>query len=118
MKISIKHNQTEIVIDDNQNGTEIKYSTGEFIKMLEKISLEIQAIETNYAKSLEEPQAETTPIVIPENGGGGKWDVVNVPNGTHGLEHPILSHNFKRKGFLTQDTKCAFCGKDKSLHLG
>jgi hypothetical protein len=53
MKISIKHNQTEIVIDDNDNGTTIKYSTGELIKMLEKISLEIQAIENNYDKSLE-----------------------------------------------------------------
>ena len=53
MKISIKHNNTEIVIDDNDNGTTIKYSNLELIRMLEKMSLEIQAIETNYTKSLE-----------------------------------------------------------------
>jgi hypothetical protein len=53
MKISVKHNQTEIVIDDNSNDTSIKYSTGELIKMLEKMSFEIQAIENNYDKSLE-----------------------------------------------------------------
>ncbi len=48
MKIRIKHKETEIEVDDNDSSTHIKYSTGELIKMLEKMSLEIQAIENNY----------------------------------------------------------------------
>ena len=48
MILRVKHKDTEIEIDDKSNGTEIKYSTGELIKMLEKMSLEIQAIEKNY----------------------------------------------------------------------
>ncbi len=48
MIIRVKHKDTEIEIDDKSNGTEIKYSTSELIKMLEKMSLEIQAIENNY----------------------------------------------------------------------
>ena len=48
MIIRVKHKDTEIEINDNDNGTTIKYSTGELIKMLEKMSLEIQAIENNY----------------------------------------------------------------------
>jgi hypothetical protein len=48
MIIRVKHKDTEIEIDDKSNITEIKYSTGELIKMLEKMSLEIQAIENNY----------------------------------------------------------------------
>lgn len=48
MIIKVKHKDTEIEIDDKDNGTQIKYSTGELIKMLEKMSLEIQAIENNY----------------------------------------------------------------------
>jgi hypothetical protein len=50
MKIVVKHKQTEIVIDDNSDETTIKYSKDELIKVLEKIALEIQAIENNYAK--------------------------------------------------------------------
>lgn len=53
MKISIKHNQTEIVIDDNNDETSIKYSTSELIKLLDKMSSEILTIQHNYAKSLE-----------------------------------------------------------------
>lgn len=41
MKIVVKHKQTEIVIDDNSDGTTIKYSVIELIKVLEKIALEI-----------------------------------------------------------------------------
>jgi hypothetical protein len=48
MILRVKHKDTEIEIDDKDNGTTIKYSTGELIKMLEKMSLEIQAIENNY----------------------------------------------------------------------
>jgi hypothetical protein len=58
MKISIKHNNIEIVVDDNNNDTTIKYSNLELIKMLEKMSLEIQAIQNNHYKSLEEPQPQ------------------------------------------------------------
>ena len=50
MKIVVKHKQTEIVIDDNSDETTIKYSKDELIKILEKMSFEIQAIENNYAK--------------------------------------------------------------------
>jgi len=50
MKIVVKHKQTEIVIDDNSDETTIKYSKDELIKILEKMSLEIQAIENNYGK--------------------------------------------------------------------
>jgi len=48
MIIRVKHKDTEIEIDDNKGETTIKYSTGELIKVLEKMSLEIQAIENNY----------------------------------------------------------------------
>jgi hypothetical protein len=48
MILRVKHKNTEIEIDDKDTGTQIKYSTGELIKMLEKMSLEIQAIENNY----------------------------------------------------------------------
>jgi hypothetical protein len=51
MKILIKHKQTEMVIDDNSDETTIKYSVNELIKVLEKMSLEIQAIEDNYEKT-------------------------------------------------------------------
>jgi hypothetical protein len=51
MKIVVKHKQTEIVIDDNSDETTIKYSKDELIKILEKMSLEIQAIENNYESS-------------------------------------------------------------------
>jgi len=101
MKISIKHNQTEIVIDDNDNGTTIKYSNLELIKMLEKISLEIQAIETNYAKSLEEPQA--TPIHV-----GG----LNIGKGLY----PQICVDFIPDGFNTTNQKCVNCGLMKIHH--
>ena len=51
MKIVIKHRQTEIIIDDNSDETTIKYSVNELIKVLEKMSLEVQAIENNYGKT-------------------------------------------------------------------
>lgn len=51
MKIVVKHKQTEIVIDDNSDETTIKYSVSELIKVLDKMSLEIQAIENNYGKT-------------------------------------------------------------------
>lgn len=50
MKIVVKHKQTEIVIDDNSDETTIKYSVSELIKVLDKMSTEVQAIENNYAK--------------------------------------------------------------------
>jgi len=51
MKRLIKHKQTEIIIDDNSDETTIKYSVNELIKVLEKMSLEVQAIENNYGKT-------------------------------------------------------------------
>jgi hypothetical protein len=48
MILRVKHKDTEIEIDDKGNNTEIKYSTMELIRVLEKMSLEIQAIENNY----------------------------------------------------------------------
>ena len=51
MKIVIKHRQTEIIIDDNSDEATIKYSVNELIKVLEKMSLEVQAIENNYGKT-------------------------------------------------------------------
>jgi hypothetical protein len=48
MTLRVKHKDTEIEIDDNNSEITIKYSTGELIKVLEKMSLEIQAIENNY----------------------------------------------------------------------
>jgi hypothetical protein len=51
MKIVVKHKQTEIIIDDNSDETTIKYSKDELIKVLEKMSLEIQAIENNYVRT-------------------------------------------------------------------
>ena len=51
MKIVVKHRQTEIVIDDNSDETTIKYSVNELIKVLEKMSLEVQAIENNHGKT-------------------------------------------------------------------
>jgi hypothetical protein len=54
MQIKIKHKDTEIVIDDNSDETTIKYSKDELIKLLEKISQELQAIENNYDKTIYE----------------------------------------------------------------
>jgi len=51
MKIVVKHKQTEIVIDDNSDETTIKYSANELIKVLEKMSKEVQEIENNYGKT-------------------------------------------------------------------
>ena len=51
MIIRVKHKELEIEIDDKGNNTEMKYSTMELIKVLEKISLEIQSIENNYNKT-------------------------------------------------------------------
>jgi hypothetical protein len=101
MKISIKHNNTEIVIDDNDNGTTIKYSNLELIRMLEKMSLEIQAIETNYHKSLEEPQP--TPIHV-----GG----LNIAKGLY----PQICVDFIPDGFNTTNQKCVNCGLMKIHH--
>jgi predicted mannosyl-3-phosphoglycerate phosphatase (HAD superfamily) len=56
MQIKIKHKDTEIVIDDNSDETTIKYSTNELIKLLEKISQELQAIENNYDKTTYEDE--------------------------------------------------------------
>jgi|LauGreDrversion4_2_1035121.scaffolds.fasta_scaffold130042_6 hypothetical protein len=56
MKIRIKHKETEIEVDDNDSSTHIKYSTGELIKMLEKMSSEIQTIENNYNKTTYEDE--------------------------------------------------------------
>jgi len=56
MKIRIKHKDTEIVIDDNSDETTIKYSTNELIKLLEKSSQELQAIENNYDKTTYEDE--------------------------------------------------------------
>jgi hypothetical protein len=101
MKISIRHNNTEIVIDDNDNGTTIKYSNLELIRMLEKMSLEIQAIETNYAKSLEEPQATPTHV-------GG----LNIAKGLY----PQICVDFIPDGFNTTNQKCVNCGFMKIHH--
>jgi hypothetical protein len=51
MKIVVKHKQTEIVIDDNSDETTIKYSANELIKVLEKMSKEVQEIEKNYERT-------------------------------------------------------------------
>jgi hypothetical protein len=48
-KLSIQ--DCHLVIDDNSDETTIKYSANELIMVLEKISLEIQAIENNYESS-------------------------------------------------------------------
>ena len=50
MKIKVKHKDIEIEVDDNDNTTTIKYSAGELIKVIEKISYTIQSIENNYDK--------------------------------------------------------------------
>ncbi len=50
MIIKVKHKDIEIEVDDNDNTSIIKYSAGELIRVLEKISYEIQSIENNYDK--------------------------------------------------------------------
>jgi hypothetical protein len=48
MKIIIKHHETEVEINDNDNGnTTIKYSTAELIKVIEQVFIQIQATRTN-----------------------------------------------------------------------
>jgi len=48
MKIIIKHHETEVEINDNDNGTTtIKYSTAELIKVIEQVFIQIQSIRTN-----------------------------------------------------------------------
>ena len=53
MKIVVKHNQTEIIVDDDANSfeTSMKYSVDGLIKVLDKISKEVQAIENNYVRT-------------------------------------------------------------------
>ncbi len=53
MKITVRHNQSEIVIDEIKCDTTIKYSIAEIIKVIGKMSLEIQNIESNYNKEFE-----------------------------------------------------------------
>jgi hypothetical protein len=51
MKIRIKHKETEIEVDETHHETHIKHSFDAIIKLLEKISQELQAIENNYNKT-------------------------------------------------------------------
>jgi hypothetical protein len=101
MKISIKHNQTEIVIDDNNDETSIKYSTSELIKLLDKMSSEILTIEKNYHKSLEGPQ--DTPIHV-----GG----LNIGKGLY----PQICSEFVVDSVNTSQTKCMRCNLEKWQH--
>lgn len=52
MKIIVKHKSTEVEVDDNSNDTNIRYSFEAIIKVLEKISAEVQSIEKNYNETL------------------------------------------------------------------
>ena len=101
MKISIRHNNTEIVVDDNNNDTSIKYSKDELIKVIEKMSLEIQAIENNYHKSLDVPQS--TPFGI-----GG----LGIATGFY----PQICAEFIPDGFNSPNQKCMNCGLMKINH--
>lgn len=101
MKISVKHNNVEIVVDDNNDETSIKYSTNELIKVLEKVSLEIQAIESNYAKSLEE--AQPTPIHV----GGFGIAVGSCPQ---------ICSEFVVDSVNTSQTRCMRCNLEKWQH--
>lgn len=105
MKILVKSNNTEIVIDDNTDETTIKYSVSELIKVLEKMSLEIQAIETNYQKLAQEQKNE-----IDRNFGSG--------NGTpeQGTAHGTINHFFQPDLPNSSYTKCIFCGREKYEH--
>jgi hypothetical protein len=101
MKISIKHNNTEIIIDDNSDETTIKYSKDELIKILEKMSLEMQAIENNYHKSLDVPQP--TPIHV-----GGFGIAVG--------SYPQICSEFVVDSVNTSQTRCMRCNMEKWQH--
>ena len=101
MKISIKHNNTEIVVDDNNNDTSIKYSKDELIKAIEKMSLEIQAIENNYHKSLDVPQS--TPIGVSGFG---------IATGFY----PQICAEFVVDSVNTSQTRCMRCNLEKWQH--
>jgi hypothetical protein len=105
MKILVKHNNTEIVIDDNTDETTIKYSGAELIKVLEKMSLEIQAIETNYQKLVEEKKNE-----IGRNFGSGS----GTPQ--QGTANGTTNHFFQPDLPNSSYTKCIFCGREKYEH--
>lgn len=44
MIIKVKHNITEIIIDDNKNSESIKYSVSEIIEIIKLITIEIQTL--------------------------------------------------------------------------
>ena len=48
MKIFVKHNKTEILLDDNQNDNSIKYMIPEILNILDKIFNEVKKIENKY----------------------------------------------------------------------
>tara|TARA_R110000868_G_scaffold99314_1_gene273390 strand:+ start:102 stop:254 length:153 start_codon:yes stop_codon:yes gene_type:complete len=50
MKVTVKHKDTEIVVDDNNSENTIYYSISQISLLLDKMSLEIQQIENNYNK--------------------------------------------------------------------
>ena len=51
MKIIVKHNQTEISIDEQSDDSTIRYNIDTIIQLIEKMSNEIQKIEDNYNKT-------------------------------------------------------------------
>lgn len=99
MKISIKHNNTEIVVDDS-DGTTIEYSTAELMKVIEKMSLEIQEIESNYNEIIEKHQ----PLPI----GVGGCGFINV-----GLQ---TCAEFVVDTINSSATKCMRCNMEKWQH--
>jgi hypothetical protein len=50
MKVTVRHKDTEIVVDDNNSEESIRHNVSQIIELLTKMSLEIQEIENNYNK--------------------------------------------------------------------
>jgi hypothetical protein len=108
MKISIKHNNTVIVIEDNSDL--MQPSTSELEAILEKMSMVIKTMETNTEEPSEAPKKETVSIGINGNSANGVLNGI-VLNGT-----TAIMHNFIPNGLNPNDKKCMQCGKAESLH--
>jgi hypothetical protein len=107
MKISIKHNNTAIVIEDNSDL--MQPSTSELEAILEKMSMVIKTMETNTEEPSEAPKKGTVSIDFNPSANG-------VLNGINVNGSTAIMHNFIPNGLNPNDKKCMQCGKPKSLH--
>jgi hypothetical protein len=108
MKISIKHNNTAIVIEDNSDL--MQPSTSELEAILEKMSMVIKTMETNTEEPSEAPKKGTVSIDFNPSANGVLNGIATINTTT------AIMHNFIPNGLNPNDKKCMQCGKAESLH--